>query len=88
MHRATGGLPAVLAALTLRRRPALLLHLKERSVGVGTTGHTVSFDAGGAGELLVVDEHHGERRVELVSCEVAEVLVDALLCRGCRGHAD
>jgi hypothetical protein len=65
MHRAVVGsagsaLPLVLAVVALRRRPALFLDLKQGSLGVGASGDAVPFDAGGTGEFLVVDQHHGD----------------------------
>ena len=57
MHRIT--LPLVLATLALRRRPPLLLDLKEGTVGMRTSRDAMSFDARRAGELLLIDQHHG-----------------------------
>jgi hypothetical protein len=53
-------LPFVLAMVALGCRSTLFLDLEQRTVGMGASGHAVTFDTGRAGVLLFVDENHDE----------------------------
>ncbi len=81
MHGPCPTFPLVAAEIALRRRPPLLLHLEERSVGVGASRNAMTFDAGRAGELLVVDQDHVEEMKARSTTEVKGDLGNGWLLR-------